>query len=57
MASTIYAEGVHAVGIDRIIAEAGVAKASFYNGFRSKDELVRAYLEEQFRQHGKRRRG
>ena len=46
-----YAEGVHAVGIDRIIAEAGVAKASFYNGFRSKDELVRAYLEEQFGQH------
>jgi AcrR family transcriptional regulator len=42
-----YAEGVHAVGVDRIIAEAGVAKATFYNHFPSKDELVRAYIEEQ----------
>ena len=42
-----YAEGVHAVGIDRIIAEAGVAKASFYHHFRSKDDLVAAYLAEQ----------
>lgn len=39
-----YAEGVHAVGIDRIIAEAGVAKATFYHHFPAKDELVRAYL-------------
>jgi AcrR family transcriptional regulator len=42
-----YAEGVHAVGIDRIIAEAGVAKATFYHHFPAKDELVRAYVEEQ----------
>jgi AcrR family transcriptional regulator len=40
-----YREGVHSVGIDRIIDEAGVAKASLYNSFRSKDDLVRAYLE------------
>jgi len=39
-----YAEGVHSVGIDRIIEHAGVAKASLYNTFGSKDELVRAYL-------------
>lgn len=39
-----YAEGIHAVGIDRIIAEAGVAKASLYAHFRSKDDLVAAYL-------------
>jgi AcrR family transcriptional regulator len=39
-----YAEGVHVVGIDRIIARAGVAKASLYNSFGSKEELVRAYL-------------
>lgn len=39
-----YGEGVHAVGIDRIIAEAGVAKATFYHHFRTKDDLVRAYL-------------
>lgn len=33
------------VGIDRIIEHAGVAKASLYNTFGSKEELVRAYLE------------
>jgi AcrR family transcriptional regulator len=40
-----YAEGVHTVGIDRIIERAGVAKASLYSAFGSKEELVRAYLE------------
>ena len=40
-----YAEGVHTVGIDRIIERAGVAKASLYSTFGSKEELVRAYLE------------
>ena len=40
-----YAEGVHTVGIDRVIERAGVAKASLYSCFGSKDELVRAYLE------------
>jgi AcrR family transcriptional regulator len=40
-----YAEGVQTVGIDRIIEHAGVAKASLYNSFGSKEELVRAYLE------------
>src|SRR6202167_685831 len=40
-----YADGVQTVGIDRIIAHAGVAKASLYNIFGSKEELVRAYLE------------
>src|SRR5580693_6176441 len=40
-----YDEGVHTVGIDRLIERAGVAKASLYNTFGSKDELVRAYLE------------
>src|SRR5215467_13572279 len=42
-----YAEGIHTIGIDRVIAEAGVAKATFYHHFPSKDELVRAYLQEQ----------
>lgn len=41
-----YAEGIHTVGIDRIIERAGVAKASLYNTFGSKDELVRVYLQE-----------
>lgn len=44
-----YAEGIRAAGIDRIIAEAGVAKATFYNHFPSKDDLVVAYIEEQDR--------
>ena len=40
-----YDEGVHTVGIDRVIEQAGVAKASLYNTFGSKDELVRTYLQ------------
>src|SRR4051812_40776656 len=40
-----YAEGVHTVGIDRIIERAGVAKASLYSTFGSKEGLVQAYLE------------
>jgi AcrR family transcriptional regulator len=39
-----YEEGVHSVGIDRVIERAGVAKATLYSAFGSKDELVRAYL-------------
>ncbi|MCW2522203.1 MAG: TetR/AcrR family transcriptional regulator [Frankiales bacterium] len=39
-----YEEGVNTVGIDRVIERAGVAKATLYNAFGSKEELVRAYL-------------
>jgi AcrR family transcriptional regulator len=39
-----YSEGVHTVGIDRVIEHAGVAKASLYRLFGSKEELVAAYL-------------
>jgi len=39
-----YAEGVQSVGIDRVIERAGVAKASLYHCFSSKEELVAAYL-------------
>jgi AcrR family transcriptional regulator len=39
-----YAEGVHTVGVDRIVEQAGVAKASLYATFGSKEGLVRAYL-------------
>lgn len=39
-----YAEGIQAVGIDRVIQHAGVAKATLYNTFGSKEALVRAYL-------------
>jgi AcrR family transcriptional regulator len=44
-----YEYGVHTVGIDKIIEHAGVAKASLYSNFGSKDELVRAYLEARHR--------
>lgn len=39
-----YEEGIHTVGIDRVIEKAGVAKASLYSTFGSKDGLIRAYL-------------
>ena len=39
-----YREGVQTVGIDRIIEQAGVAKASLYNIFGSKEDLVFALL-------------
>ena len=42
-----YAEGVQNVGIDRIIAESGVAKMSLYNHFKSKDALIAAWLQQQ----------
>lgn len=46
-ASTLfYQEGVQNVGIDRIIAESGVAKMSLYNHFKSKDALIAAWLEQ-----------
>ncbi|MBP8533552.1 TetR/AcrR family transcriptional regulator [Streptomyces sp. MK37H] len=38
------AHGVRGVGVDRIIAESGVAKATLYSHFRAKDDLVLAYL-------------
>src|ERR1700716_3462388 len=44
-----YAEGVHVVGVERIVERAGVTKASLYNAFGSKNELVRTYLENHFR--------
>ncbi|MFI1865293.1 TetR/AcrR family transcriptional regulator [Streptomyces jumonjinensis] len=40
-----YEEGVRAVGVDRLIAESGVTKATFYRHFPSKEELVVAYVQ------------
>ena len=40
-----YAEGIHVVGIDRVIEEAGVAKASLYACFGSKEGLIVAYIQ------------
>ncbi|HIP77475.1 MAG TPA: TetR/AcrR family transcriptional regulator, partial [Kiloniellaceae bacterium] len=36
--------GYRATGIDTILAEAGVAKMTLYNHFKSKDELILASL-------------
>ena len=40
-----YARGLRAVGVDTIIAESGVAKATFYKHYPAKDDLVLAYLD------------
>ena len=40
-----YREGIRATGVDRIIAESGVAKLTFYRHFPSKNDLIVAYLE------------
>jgi len=37
--------GLDAVGVDRVISEAGVAKSTLYRHFRSKDELIIAVLD------------
>jgi AcrR family transcriptional regulator len=44
-ASTLfYRRGVRAVGVDLVVAEAGVAKTSLYRHFRTKDDLIAAFL-------------
>ena len=40
-----YRDGLRAVGIDTLLAEAGVAKMTLYNHFASKEELIIAILE------------
>ncbi|WP_308167685.1 TetR/AcrR family transcriptional regulator [Catellatospora tritici] len=41
-----YAHGPRGVGVDTVIAESGVAKATLYKHFPRKDDLVLAYLEQ-----------
>ncbi len=43
--SLFYKEGYRGTGIDRVIAESGVAKATFYKHFPSKDDLIVAWIE------------
>src|SRR5258705_2106869 len=43
-----YQEGIQAVGIQRIIEEANTVKASLYAHFKSKDDLVAAYMQREF---------
>lgn len=40
-----YQQGVRAVGVDLIVEKAEVAKTSLYRHFRTKDDLVAAFLE------------
>lgn len=47
-ASRLFHEhGINATGIDLVVRDAGVAKASLYNNFASKEALVVAYLNEE----------
>lgn len=39
-----YEQGIHAVGVDQVAAEADISKASLYTHFRTKDDLVLGYL-------------
>ncbi|MFE2049536.1 TetR/AcrR family transcriptional regulator [Streptomyces sp. NPDC059459] len=41
-----YAEGIHSVGVDRIVEEAHVTRATLYRHFKGKEELVLAYLQQ-----------
>jgi AcrR family transcriptional regulator len=45
-----YSEGLRATGVDRIIAESGVAKMSFYRHFPAKRNLIVAFLENRRRE-------
>jgi AcrR family transcriptional regulator len=44
-ARLFYNEGIRAASVDAIAAQAGVTKKTLYYHFRSKDELIAAYLE------------
>src|SRR5688572_29540702 len=44
-----YAQGIRAVGVDTVAAEAGVSKRTLYNHYPSKDALIAAYLTARFK--------
>jgi AcrR family transcriptional regulator len=45
-----YSQGIRAVGVDTVAAEAGVSKRTLYNHYPSKDDLIAAYLTARFKQ-------
>lgn len=45
-ADLFYRKGIRAVGVEEIVNGAGVAKISLYRSFKSKDDLIVAYLEQ-----------
>jgi AcrR family transcriptional regulator len=40
-----YRDGIHSVGVDRVVETAGVTRATFYRHFPGKEDLVQAYLQ------------
>ena len=46
-AELFYREGVRAIGVDLVVERAAVAKTSLYRYFRTKDELVAAFLQQE----------
>jgi AcrR family transcriptional regulator len=44
-----YRQGIRAVGVDTIVAELGISKKTLYRYFRSKGEMIEAYLRGRFR--------
>ena len=44
-----YEQGIRAVGVDTVAAEAGISKRTLYNYYPSKDELIAAYLSRRFK--------
>jgi AcrR family transcriptional regulator len=44
-----YAEGIHSVGVHRLVEESAVTRVTFYRHFPSKDDLIAGYLEDRTR--------
>src|SRR2546425_5673551 len=44
-----YRQGIRAVGVDAVAAEAGVSKRTLYNYYPTKDDLIAAYLTARFK--------
>jgi AcrR family transcriptional regulator len=44
-----YRQGIRAVGVDTLVAELGISKKTLYRYFRSKSEMIEAYLRGRFR--------